>query len=59
MRRKQLSGPIRIVALNGSPNKNGNTSTLMQWVVEGAAGVGPVTHTWIDIADRNIEYCRG
>lgn len=61
---KSIHQPIKLVALNGSPNKNGNTATIMRWVVEGAvetgtAKLGPVTCTWIDVAERNIEYCRG
>lgn len=51
--------PIKLVALNGSPKKNGNTARVMRWVVEGAVRADAETVTWIDITDRHIEYCRG
>jgi NAD(P)H-dependent FMN reductase len=50
--------PIHIVALNGSPNRNRNTVTLMKWVVEGCVEAGAEVE-WIHIADHDIQYCRG
>jgi NAD(P)H-dependent FMN reductase len=49
---------IRIIALNGSPNRNGNTATLMKWVVEGCVEAGAEVE-WIHIADYDIRYCQG
>jgi NAD(P)H-dependent FMN reductase len=49
---------IRIVALNGSPNHNRNTATLMKWVLEGCLEAGAEVE-WIHIADHDIQYCRG
>jgi multimeric flavodoxin WrbA len=50
--------PIRIIGLNGSPHKNGNTATLMKWVLEGCAEAGAEVE-WIHVAERDIGYCQG
>ena len=48
----------QIVALNGSPHRNGNTVTLMGWVMEGCRAAG-ATMDWIHIVDHQIDYCQG
>jgi len=50
--------PIRIIALNGSPKKNGNTATAMTWVLNGCKEAGARVE-WIHIKDYNIQYCQG
>lgn len=47
-----------IVAVNGSPRRDGNTVTLMRWVVEGCQEAGADVE-WLHVADRRIEYCQG
>ncbi|MFW9950185.1 MAG: flavodoxin family protein [Candidatus Thorarchaeota archaeon] len=49
---------IRITALNGSPKKNGNTVTLMKWVLEGCQEAGAEVEL-IHIKDYSIQYCQG
>jgi multimeric flavodoxin WrbA len=49
---------VQILALNGSPHRNGNTATLMGWVLEGCAEEGAEC-TWIHLADYDIGYCQG
>ena len=53
MNRKQ----IHIIALNGRP-KNGNTATLMNWVIKGCSLEGAKVE-WINIIDQDISYCLG
>lgn len=48
----------KIVILNGSPRKNGNTSALVKSFTEGAESVGnEVTEFFLD--DMNIHGCKG
>ena len=47
-----------IIALNGSPNRNGNTATLMRWVADPIESRG-IRVKWIDISDRDPSYCLG
>ena len=49
---------VRVIALNGSPHRNGNTATLMNWVLEGCAEAGAEVQ-WLHIVDYDIEYCQG
>jgi len=49
---------MHIVALNGSPHREGNTATLMQWVLDGCEEAGASTE-WLYIVDWRIEYCQG
>ncbi|TXT62164.1 MAG: putative 2-amino-4-deoxychorismate dehydrogenase [Promethearchaeota archaeon] len=49
---------IRLICLNGSPNKNGNTATAMAWVAAGAEELGAKVE-WLHIADLDINYCKG
>jgi NAD(P)H-dependent FMN reductase len=49
---------IRIVGLNGSPHCDGNTVTLMRWVLEGCTEAGADVE-WIHVVDHNIQYCQG
>ena len=51
---------MKIYAVNGSPNKNGNTNTLLERYIEGVLS----KHTdaevkKIDLIDLNINYCVG
>jgi NAD(P)H-dependent FMN reductase len=50
--------PIHVVGLNGSPHHQGNTVTLMGWVLEGCLEAGAKTE-WIHVVDYDIRYCRG
>ena len=52
------SGNIKILGLNGSPKKNGNTYTLMSWVLEGCKQAGAKIEL-IHVRDFNITYCQG
>lgn len=49
---------ISVMALNGSPHLDGNTATLMRWVLEGCKAAG-ATVAWIHVVDHDIEYCQG
>ncbi|TFF97763.1 MAG: flavodoxin family protein [Promethearchaeota archaeon] len=49
---------IKIIAINGSPNKDGNTATLMKWVIEGVKEQDANVEL-IQISDLNINYCQG
>lgn len=49
---------VRIIALNGSPHRNGNTATLMGWVLDGCVDAGAQVE-WIHIIDQDIRYCQG
>ncbi len=56
--------PIRIIALNGSPKKTGNTSTVMHWVIEGCQAAAEEQHVslaieWIHVVDQDIQYYQG
>lgn len=48
----------KIVILNGSPRKNGNTSTLVKAFTEGAKNAGN-TVTEFFLNDMNIQGCKG
>lgn len=54
----QINEKIRIIALNGSPNRNRNTATLMKWVVNGFEAY-EVDLEWINVADLKLNYCKG
>ncbi len=49
---------VRVVALNGSPHRKGNTVTLMGWVLEGCTAAGADVD-WIHVVDHDVRYCRG
>ncbi len=58
------NSPIRIIVLNGSPKKAGNTSTAMQWVLEGCQAAAEKNQVslkidWIHVTDQEIRYCQG
>lgn len=49
---------MRIIAVNGSPNRNGNTSLLVEEVLLGAKAAGAeVEHVFLP--DHRLEFCRG
>ena len=48
----------KIVILNGSPRKNGNTSALVKSFIEGAESMGN-TVTEFFLSDMNIHGCKG
>ena len=50
--------PKKIVILNGSPRKNGNTSALVQAFREGAESAGH-TVTEFHLASMDIHPCKG
>ena len=49
---------VKIIAVLGSPTKNGNTCILAREVLRGAVDSGASVEE-IFLADYNIEYCRG
>lgn len=49
---------INLIAINGSPHPNGNTATVMNWVIEGAKELGAEVN-WLQISEMNINYCKG
>jgi NAD(P)H-dependent FMN reductase len=50
---------VRVAALNGSPHREGNTATLLRWVVAGCEEAGAEVD-WIDLVDHDdIGCCRG
>jgi multimeric flavodoxin WrbA len=49
---------IIIIALNGSPKREGNTATLMRWVLEGCIQEGAQVE-WINLVDQDVSFCRG
>jgi multimeric flavodoxin WrbA len=49
---------MKIIAVNGSPNRNGNTSLLVEEALRGAEEAGAeVEHLFL--ADHHLEFCRG
>lgn len=48
----------RIVVLNGSPRRSGNTSTLVRAFTEGAEGAGHTVTTFF-LQDMDIHGCKG
>jgi hypothetical protein len=52
------SKPFRVIGLNGSPHRQGNTVTLMGWVLEGCTACGADVE-WLHLIDYDIRYCQG
>jgi multimeric flavodoxin WrbA len=49
---------MKIMAINGSPRENGNTSTILEAILEGARESGAeTTHVWLDRID--LKGCMG
>jgi multimeric flavodoxin WrbA len=46
----------RVIAINGSPRKNGNTAILLQKALDGAASVGAETEI-VHLVDLNYKGC--
>jgi multimeric flavodoxin WrbA len=49
---------MHVIAFNGSPRKNGNTSTIIKAMLKGARSVGAET-TEVRLHDINMKGCRG
>lgn len=49
---------VKIIGLNGSPHRNGNTVTLMNYVLEGCRQAGAEVEL-LHVVDYHIEYCQG
>lgn len=49
---------MKIIGLNGSPRKNGNTASLLQSLLEGAAKEGAETKV-LNLNEMNIRGCQG
>lgn len=49
---------MRIVGIDGSPRKDGNTEKLMKKVLDGVEEAGGETE-YLKLADLNIAYCQG
>jgi multimeric flavodoxin WrbA len=52
------SNSVRVIGLNGSPHHNGNTVTLIRWVLEGCTEAGAQVE-WIHLIDYEVRYCQG
>ena len=52
----QIKKPIHIIGLNDIPHREGNNSTLMNWVLEGCKEAGAKVEL-INVVDHNIQYC--
>ena len=52
-----MSG-LRVLAISGSPRRDGNTERLIDSVLDGASSAGAVTAK-LRLADLRIEFCRG
>ena len=50
---------MKLMAINGSPRKGGNTELLMDQVVAGCRSVTDVEVEKIFVVDKRIEYCDG
>lgn len=49
---------MKIMAINGSPREKGNTSTILEAILEGARESGAeTTHVWLDRID--LKGCMG
>lgn len=51
--------PIRVLAIAGSPRRNGNSETLLDWVIECMNRNPDVSTTKIALNDADINPCRG
>lgn len=49
---------MKVIGIVGSPRKNGNTNTLVQQVLEGAAEAGAKTRTFV-LNEMNYRGCQG
>lgn len=49
---------MKVLGIEGSPRKDGNTEKLVKSVLSGAGEAGCATE-FIKLADLNLEYCRG
>lgn len=49
---------MKVIAINGSPRKKGNTSTILQEVLDGAAEKGAETRM-IHLNELNMKGCQG
>ena len=50
--------PPAIIGLNGSPHREGNTATLLGWVLDGCREAGAEVRA-IHLVDFDIRYCQG
>ena len=50
-------GKMKVIAINGSPRKNWNTATLLQYALEGAASQGAETKLY-HLIDYDFKGCR-
>ena len=53
-----MKQPKKIVAIQGSYRKNGKTTPMLQYAVKQAEKLGHEV-TYINLFEKNIEYCRG
>ncbi len=53
-----MKNNVVVIGLNGSPNRGGNTVTLMNWVLGGCAEAGAAVER-LHICDFDIQYCLG
>jgi NAD(P)H-dependent FMN reductase len=51
--------PIKVLAFAGSPRRNGNSETLLDWVLDGMNSTQDVVIEKIALTDANINPCKG
>jgi multimeric flavodoxin WrbA len=51
--------PIKILAFAGSPRRNGNSETLLDWVLGGMSTEEDVAIEKVALTDANINPCKG
>jgi len=56
---KKTAMPIRVLAFAGSPRRNGNSETLLDWVLAAMAKEPDVVIEKIPLTEANINPCKG
>jgi multimeric flavodoxin WrbA len=51
--------PVRVLAFAGSPRRNGNSETLLDWVLAAMANEPDVVVEKVPLTDANINPCKG
>ncbi|MDO9550101.1 MAG: NAD(P)H-dependent oxidoreductase, partial [Methanoregula sp.] len=51
--------PIKVLAFAGSPRRQGNSETLLDWVLEGMNADPDAVIEKVALTDANINPCKG
>jgi len=54
-----LPEKVKLLGISGSPRKNGNTSTMVQYCLEWAEKMGYVETEYLSLADNKLYPCNG